>query len=147
MSKSFLFKLVVGLCFLAVAVIWLLSALGVIAINMAWVLAIVAFALGGTFIIAGFVSKSLTYVKKFYILFGAGLIVAGVLSLIATFVEGDVGRLVLPIIAVALIAGILLGVIATGGKKWDQADNENVGYKNYWERKKEQEEKEKSDKE
>ena len=142
MSKNMLFKVVVVLCFLAVAVVWLLSALNIIQVNMSWVIAVFAFVLGGAFIIKGFVSKNVGLLKKLNILFGSALVGAGVFALVGTFIDGAIA---LPIIAIVLIVAILLCILATGGKKWDQADNENVGYKNYWERKKEQEEKEKEE--
>jgi hypothetical protein len=40
---------------------------------------------------------------------------------------------------VLVAAGIVLGIIGTGGKKWDTADNQKVGYKNYHQRKAEEE--------
>ena len=40
-----------------------------------------------------------------------------------------------------LCAGIVLGVLVTGGKKWDEGDNQKVGYKTYRERKAEEEKK------
>ena len=54
-------------------------------------------------------------------------------------------NLVWPIIAVILAAALVIGLFATGGKKWDEGDNHKTGYKNYYERKKE-EEKNKEDK-
>ena len=40
---------------------------------------------------------------------------------------------------------IVLGIIGTGGKKWDTADNQKAGYKNYHQIK-EEEEKQNKDK-
>ena len=70
---------------------------------------------------------------------GAVLVVAGVLALVGTFIDT---KLVLPIIAIVVTVAVLLCVLATGGKKWDEADNTKVGYKDYRTRKREQEERE-----
>ena len=144
MSKKLLFKVLVALCFVAVAVVWLLSALDVIHVNLSWVIAVFAFALAALFIIYGLAEKTVGAIKKLYILFGAALAVAGILALVGTFIDGN---LVLPIIAIIVTVAVLLCILAVGGKKWDQADNENVGYKDYRTRKAEEEaEKEKAEK-
>lgn len=137
MSKKFLLKVLVALCFVAVAVVWLLSAIGVIEVNLAWLIAAFAFALAVIFIVYGLAAKTLGVVKKFYIIFGAVLAVAGVLALVGTIIED---KLVLPIIAIIITVGMLLCILAVGGKKWDQGDNEVAGYKDYRTRKKEEEE-------
>ena len=142
MSKNMLLKVLVALCFVAVAVIWALSAAEIITVNLSWLIAVFAFALGAIFIIYGLFRKNLGLLKKLNILFGAGLVVAGVFALVGTFIEGN---LVLPIIAIIITVAMLLCVFATGGKKWDQADNTKAGYKDYWARKKEKEEQERND--
>lgn len=144
MSKNLLFKVLVALCFVAVAVLWALSVAEIITINLSWLIAIFAFALGALFILKGLIAKNVGTFKKLNILFGALLVVAGILALVGTFIDT---KLVLPIIAIIITVAILLCILATGGKKWDQGDNENAGYKNYWERKKEKEEQEKRDRE
>jgi hypothetical protein len=57
--------------------------------------------------------------------------------------EGKIRTLIVPIIVGVLILGILVGYIVTGGKKWDGGDNQQVGYKNYHQRKAEEEAREK----
>ena len=76
---------------------------------------------------------------------GGVLVVAGVLALVGAFVIE--AKLVLPIIAIVITAVVLLCILAVGGKKWDQADNENVGYKDYRTRKREEEERRKREEE
>ena len=44
-----------------------------------------------------------------------------------------------PIIAIVAAFAIVISLIATGGKKWDEGDNTQVGYKDYRTRKKEEE--------
>lgn len=140
MSKKILFKVLVALLFVAAAVVWLLSVLipeEFENINLAWIIAAFAGVLGLMFILRGLFSKTIGPAKKFYIILGAVFIIAGVLALVGTIIDD---KLVLPVIAVVITAAALLCVLAVGGKKWDSADNEKVGYKNYYERKKEEEE-------
>ena len=141
MSKNLLFKVLVALCFVAAAVLWILSAADIIAINMSWAIAVFAFVLGALFIGKGLFSRNVGTFKKLNILFGAVFVVAGVLALVGTFIEES---LVLPIIALIVTLAVLLCILATGGRKWDQGDNDNAGYKNYWQRKKEKAEQEKN---
>ncbi len=141
MSKNLLFKVLVALCFVAAAVLWILSAADIIAINMSWAIAVFAFVLGALFIGKGLFSRNVGTFKKLNILFGAVFVVAGVLALVGTFIEES---LVLPIIALIVTLAVLLCILATGGRKWDQGDNDNAGYKNYWQRRKEKEEQEKN---
>ena len=138
MSKGLLFKVLAALLFIGAAVVWLLSVMEIIEVNLSWVFAIIAGGLGLIFILKAFFQKNIGVIKKFNILFGAAFIVVAVLALVGTFIEKN---WVLPIIAIIVTVAILLSILVVGGKKWDQGDNQNVGYKNYYERKKEEEEK------
>lgn len=145
MSKKLLFKVAIGLVFVAAAVIWLLSVLipeKFSDLNLSWVIAIASGIIGVLFILRGLFSKTVSMAKKFYILFGAVCIIAAVLALVGTFIDGNI---VLPVIAVILSVAALLCVLAVGGKKWDEGDNEKVGYKNYYQRKAEEEKQAKKD--
>jgi len=142
MSKKLLFKVLVGLLFVAMAVTWLLSEImpeQFADIELAWLITVFACALGALFIVRGLFGKNVSVAKKMNIFAGCVLIVAGVLALVGTFIAEN---LILPIIAIGLTVMVLLSVLAVGGKKWDSGDNQKVGYKNYYQRKKEQEEKE-----
>lgn len=139
MSKKIFFKVAVALVFVAAAVVWLLSVLlpekfG--NINLSWVIAVACGILGLIFVLRGVFEKNLTFIKKAYIAVGAILFIAAVLALVGTFIEA---KLVLPIIAIVITVCALIGILAVGGKKWDTADNEKVGYKTYRERKAEEE--------
>lgn len=139
MSKKVFFKVGVALIFVAAAVVWLLSVLMPDKfgnINLSWVIAVACGLLGVMFILRSFFDKTLTFVKKFYVLVGAALLVAAVLALVGTLIEN---KLALPIIAIVITVCALLSILAVGGKKWDTADNEKVGYKTYRERKAEEE--------
>ena len=145
MSKKFLFKFLIALVFVASAVVWLLSVLYPSTfgnLNLSWIIASVCAVLGLIFIGRGLFSKKLGIAKKLNILIGAGFIVAGVFALVGTIVKDS---LVWPIIAVVIAVALLLCLFATGGKKWDEADNQKVGYKDYYARKAEEEKEEYKD--
>ncbi len=143
MSKKIWFKLLIALSMVAVSVVWLLSVLmpdKFEKFNAIWLITAFAGIMGIAFILKGLFSKTLTFAKKFYIFFGAMFLIAAVLSLVGTLIED---KLVLPIIAIIITVALLLSVLAVGGKKWDTADNQKVGYKNYYQRKAEEEKKNK----
>ena len=148
MSKNFVFKFVLALVAVAAAVLWLLSVLMEETFgwfSLGWAITIVAGVFGIMFVLRGLFSKSAGPLKNLYIYFGAALIAVAVFALIGELaVKKD--NLVMPIIAVVVTAALLLGFLAVGGKKWDQGDNQNVGYKNYYQRKAEEEKKSEEDK-
>ena len=123
MSKKFMFRFALGLVAVVVAVMWLLSVIPGTKDAMGW------FKLG----------KNAVPLKKLNIYFGAGFVLVAVLSMIGELAIEDKQNLVIPIIAVVVTVALLLGFVAVGGKKWDQGDNQNVGYKNYYQRKAEEE--------
>ena len=152
MSKSFLFKFLLGLSLLAAAVFWLLSVLPATeeAMNVnipggvgSWVGLIISGGWAVAFILLGIFSRDKTNIlKKFYVYIGIALAFVAVVMLINIF-AWDVPML--PVIVVAVVLALLVGMMVVGGKKWDQGDNQNVGYKNYRQRKAEEEKKEKRD--
>lgn len=140
MSKNFLFKLLVGLIILAAPVLWLLSmtmpeTFGWF--NLAYAVAMVSFGVGVLLIIKGVFKKDNVVYKKMNIWLGAGLLIVTLLSIASAIALPE--NWILPIICIILAAGLVLGILATGGKKWDTADNQKVGYKTYHERKAEEE--------
>ncbi len=145
MSKKFLFNFILSLTAVAVAVIWLLSIifpeseLG--GFNLLWVAAILSGVAGLLFIMRGVFVKGAGPLKKLNIFFGAGLLVITLLAVVQIFTLEN--KYVLPIIAIIATAALLLSVVAVGGKAWDTGDNQKVGYKNYYERKAEEEKKNK----
>ena len=139
MRKNAIFKVCIALVLVAVAVVWLLSIVMPDSfgnLNFSWVIAVGCAALALVFLFRGLFSKDLVAFRKFNIFIGAAFIVAAILALVGTIINN---RLVLPIIAVALSVITLISAIALGGKKWDTGDNEKPGYKNYYERKEEEE--------
>jgi len=72
-------------------------------------------------------------VKKFKIFGGAILLICGVVCAVFAYLLPE--NLVVPIIVLVVAVAILLGIFATGGKKWDEGDNQKIGYENYHQRK------------
>lgn len=147
MSRNFLIKLLVALSFVAAAVLWLLSVLvpdtfGFF--NLSWAVALFSGVGGLALLLNGFTTKNSVTLKKMNILLGAVLIVIAGVSI--AFALALPKNLVWPIIAVVLAVVLVIGLFATGGKKWDEGDNHKVGYKSYHERKKEEEKNENEDK-
>lgn len=53
-------------------------------------------------------------------------------------------NIIAPIIAIIFAVAVFIGILVTGGRKWDGGDNQRVGYKNYYQRKAEEEKAEKA---
>lgn len=146
MSKKFLFGFVLGLSAVLAATLCLLSVLmpdDFGWFSLSWAIALMSGVFGVAFIVRGVFSKNAIPLKKFNIYFGAGFLIVAFLCLINELAIKN--EIVLPVIALVIAAALLLGFVAVGGKKWDGGDNEKAGYKNYYQRKAE-EEKNKEDK-
>lgn len=140
MSKSFLVKLLIALSWLAAAVLWLLSVVipdkfGFF--NLNWAVVIIAGTGGIGLLLSGIFSKKSAVLKRINIFIGTGLILIAVIS--AVFALTLPESYIWPIIAIVLALGAVITVIAVGGKKWDEGDNNKVGYKDYRTRKAEEE--------
>ncbi len=152
MSKKFAFRFTLGLVAVVVAVMWLLSVIPATKeamgwFTLGWAITIIAGVFGLAFIFRGLFGKNFGPIKKLNIYFGAGFILVAVFAMIGELaIEAeDAKSLVIPIIAVVVTVALLLGFIAVGGKKWDQGDNQNAGYKTYAQRKAEEEKAKKDD--
>lgn len=140
MKKNFIFKLLTAVLFVLVSVLWLLSAVLPDAfggLSLAWLIAIFAFGLGVLFIVRGITDKELVSLRKFYVFLGTMFLVAGVCALIGTFITSV--SIALPVVAIVLSAGLLISTLFVRGRKWDAGDNQTAGYKDYRQRKAEQE--------
>ncbi|MDR2201290.1 MAG: hypothetical protein LBP26_00775 [Clostridiales bacterium] len=141
MSKKFLKSFIIYGTLVACAILWILSAAGTIDwFNPSAAVAIFAGVTGVVFILSGLFGQTKALpLKKLSIYFGAGLLVVALFSAINAFdVFRIENKLILPIIATIAAGALFLGMLAVGGKKWDGGDNQNVGYKNYYERKAEE---------
>lgn len=138
MSKSFFSKFLVALVFVAAAVLYLLQVLEVITFfNLSWAVMMISGSLGALFILGGLFGKNLGIIKKTRIILGSALLIVCLFSMVTAILIPE--KIVFPIILIIVTGAILFSVVAVGGKKWDQGDNQNVGYKNYHQRKAEQE--------
>ena len=140
MSKSFLFKFVIALSFLAAAVLWLLSLVKPETFgffNLSWALVMGCGVTGIALMTRGLFSKKLGLLKKGDIWLGA--IFAGIAAVSVVTALAAPKSYVWPVIAIVAAFALVISLIATGGKKWDEGDNTQVGYKDYWARRKEAE--------
>lgn len=140
MSRNLIYKLLGALVVVAAAVLWILSltvpeAFGFF--SLAWAGVLLCGGIGVIFLLNGIFQKNITTIKKLKIWFGVALLVCAVLCLVSAITIPE--NLVIPIIAVIVAVGFMITILATAGKKWDEGDNHKVGYKNYFERKKEEE--------
>ena len=143
MSKDFLFKLLVGLIILAAPVLWLLSLVLPETFgwfNASYAVAMVSLGIGLLLILKGVFKKDNVLYKKTNIYLGIGLLIVTLFSIASAIALPE--NWILPIVCILLASGLVLGIIATGGKSWDTADNQKVGYKNYHQRKAERAKKE-----
>lgn len=142
MGRNMLYKLLGALIVLVAAVLWILSltvpeTFGFF--SLAWAGVIICGGLGLIMLLQGCFQKNVSTIKKLKIWFGIALLVCAILCLVSELAIND--SLVIPIIAIVVAVGLVITVLATGGKKWDEGDNHKVGYKNYYERKAEEEKK------
>ena len=140
MSRNLIYKFLGALVVVAAAVLWILSltvpeTFGFF--SLAWAGVMLCGGIGVIFLLNGIFQKNITTIKKLKIWFGVALLVCAVLCLVSAITIPE--NLVIPIIAVIVAVGFMITILATAGKKWDEGDNHKVGYKNYFERKKEEE--------
>ena len=140
MSKKLFVRLLVALSFLIAAVLFLLSVLDVepfTDFSASWAGVIFAGISGLALLFSAIGTKNSVQLKKLQIALSAALLAVAALCLIFALALPE--NLILPIILVVLAAMLVLGVLITGGKKWDEGDNHKAGYKNYSQRKAEEE--------
>ena len=140
MSKKLFVRLLVALSFLVAAVFFLLSVLKVepfTDFSASWAGVIFAGISGIALLFSAIGTKNSVQLKKLQIALSAALLAVAALCLIFALALPE--NLILPIILVVLAVMLVLGVLITGGKKWDEGDNHKGGYKNYYQRKAEEE--------
>lgn len=142
MNKRFLFGFIIGAAALAAAVLWLLSVLVPDTFGWfsgGWAVVLISGVAGLAFVLKGVCVKESGVLKKLSILIGAGLLIICFIQLAVELALPK--NAIAPIITVIVVAALLLGYVVVGGKKWDSGDNQKVGYKNYYQRKAEEEKK------
>ena len=146
MNKKFLIKLLSVLLLLGVAVCYCLNVAKVDGFEwftFGWAGTIVLGGWGVLWLISGLFFKNIGTLKKVQIWVGIGLLILAFGCLITEIAIDD--NLILPIIFVVLAFGLVISVIAVGGNRWDSGDNQQVGYKNYFQRKKAEEKEERKE--
>jgi hypothetical protein len=136
MKKGFIIKLLFGLSILAVAVVYLLNIVkpGLLPGEYTtpnYLAMGIAFLWAFFFILKAFKGDVVT--KKANLFVSLILAVVGIFLLLNNILHQE--NVVIPAIVVAVAVFIVLSIIFTGGKSYDTADNEKVGYKNYRQRK------------
>lgn len=146
MSKNFLYKAIAALVLVFAAVLYILS----VAVpdtfgffNLSWAGMVLCTGWGAILLIQGIFKKNVPLIKKFKIVGGSALLIVAVVCAVTAVLLPK--ELVMPIVAIILAVAVMLGVLATGGKGWDEGDNQKAGYQNYFERKKEEEKQQKNE--
>ena len=133
-------RLLVALFFLAGVVFFFLSVLEIepfTEFSASWAGVIFAGVSGLALLFGAIGTKNSTQLKKMQIFLSAGLLVVALVCLIFALALPE--DWILPLIFILLGVMLVLSVLITGGKKWDEGDNHKVGYKNYYQRKAEEE--------
>lgn len=142
MSRNFVYKLLGALIVVVAAVLWLLSILVPETFgwfSLAWAGVLACGGLGLIILLQGCFQQNVTTIKKLKIWFGIALLVCAILCLVSAITIPE--SIVLPIIAIVIALGLVITVLAVRGEKWDEGDNHKAGYKNYHERKADEEKK------
>ena len=106
--------------------------------SLNWAVTIMVAAVGVKFLLDGIFMGSKGVISRRLTIIAGGVVLALALMCLA-FTIAMPKNLVMPIIAIILTLAIFIGILVTGGKKWDTADNQKIGYKNYRQRKAEEE--------
>ncbi len=140
MSKKILVRLLVALSFLAAAVFFFLSVLEVepfTEFSASWAGVIFAGVSGIALLFNAIGTKNSVTLKKLNVALSAVLLAVALVCLVSALALPQ--NWILPLIFILLGVMLVLSVLITGGKKWDEGDNHKVGYKNYYQRKAEEE--------
>ena len=140
MSKKILVRLLVALSFLAAAVFFFLSVLEVepfTEFSASWAGVIFAGVSGIALLFNAIGTKNSVTLKKLNVALSAVLLAVALVCLVSALALPQ--NWILPLILILVGVMLVLGLLITGGKKWDAGDNHNAGYKNYYQRKEEEE--------
>ena len=144
-SVKFIFKALDIFALVFACLLWLVSEVAKDAFgwfNFAFAVVIVCGLWGISFILQGAIFKERAVVQRSRLIVGGLFLAISAGSLI--WAINLPGNIVLPLVCFVVALALFAALFISGGKKWDEADNEKEGYKNYYERKAEQESKEES---
>ena len=82
-------------------------------------------------------TKNSVTLKKLNVALSAVLLAVALVCLVSALALPQ--NWILPLILILVGVMLVLGILITGGKKWDEGDNHKAGYKNYYQRKAEEE--------
>ena len=140
MSKKILVRLLVALSFLVAAVFFFLSVLEVepfTEFSASWAGVIFAGVSGIALLFNAIGTKNSVTLKKLNVALSAVLLAVALVCLVSALALPQ--NWILPLILFLVGVMLVLGILITGGKKWDEGDNHKAGYKNYYQRKEEEE--------
>ena len=147
MDKRILSRIFMPLVLLVLAGLWLAQVLvakyapdnNILAwYSLPWAATIFLAALGTKFLLDGiFMSSNGVIARRLTII--AGAVVLGMALICLTSAIAIPDNLIAPILAIIIAAALFIAILVTGGRKWDAGDNQRVGYKNYYQRKAEEE--------
>ena len=140
MSKKIFVRLLVALSFLVAAVFFFLSVLEVepfTEFSASWAGVIFAGVSGIALLFNAIGTKNSVTLKKLNVALSAVLLAVALVCLVSALALPQ--NWILPLILILVGVMLVLGILITGGKKWDEGDNHKAGYKNYYQRKEEEE--------
>ena len=140
MSKKILVRLLVALSFLVAAVFFFLSVLEVepfTEFSASWAGVIFAGVSGIALLFNAIGTKNSVALKKLNVALSAVLLAVALVCLVSALALPQ--NWILPLILILVGVMLVLCILITGGKKWDEGDNHKAGYKNYYQRKEEEE--------
>lgn len=140
MSKKIFVRLLVALSFLVAAVFFFLSVLEVepfTEFSASWAGVIFAGVSGIALLFNAIGTKNSVTLKKLNVALSAVLLAVALVCLVSALALPQ--NWILPLILILVGVMLVLGILITGGKKWDEGDNHKAGYKNYYQRKAEEE--------
>jgi hypothetical protein len=113
--------------------------------SLNWAVTIFLTAVGVHYLLCGIFMRSKGVIaRRMTIIAGSVMLALALINL--TFAIALPHNIIAPIIAIIMTLGLFIGILVTGGRKWDGGDNQNIGYKNYHQRKAEEEKAEKAGK-
>ena len=111
--------------------------------SLSWATTIFLAAMGLKYILGGiFMTSKGVIARRMTIIAGGVILVLALICLTSAIALPR--NIIAPIIAIIITVAIFVGILVTGGRKWDAGDNQKVGYKNYYQRKAEEEKAEKA---
>ena len=111
--------------------------------SLSWATTIFLAAAGVKFLLDGiFMGSRGVIARRMTIIAGAVVLVMALICLTSAIAIPN--NIIAPIIAIIITTGLFVAILVTGGRKWDAGDNQTAGYKNYRQRKAEEEKAEKA---